>query len=396
MNKSINEILRNRDKEKKKNLTLIINGEKKYKDKYIQKSMLKKKITNNGKIPNIIIPNNIPSENKKISNDKNIKSQRNLKKNYSTIHYKYVSKRSQSIANFSNINNTNKLYCPLGPYGNILNGRGGFCSRISYNNSQKDFNKLNNNQQYNDYLNKFINKKNNNFIQKKDILSNFQQGKTKNIKFNNLGYKNKSKYKTNYINNVNKSKNKFYSNKKEKVDINEVNNNINYFKLNKKKNNFIIKVNNNINWYKHKKVNSFNEENNKICENEHFSYKILPKPNNKSIDKNLILIRQLNEQFSMNNYRIKTFNELCQIENILLNYYPSNNNINQNNLINSKSFLTNNSICSSQAELSIIKDPQSKISLNEKEKNKSMIINPVQIYNITQEKENILNDKAKN
>lgn len=163
---------------------------------------------------------------------------------------------------------------------------------------------MNNNQQYNDYLNKFINKKNNNFIQNKDILSNFQHGNTKNIKFNNLGYKNKSKYKTNYINYINKNKNKFNSNKKEKVDINAVNNNIQYFKLNNKKNNFIIKVNNNINRYKHKKVNSFNKENNKICENEHFSYKILPKTINKSIDKNLILIRQSNEQFSMNNFRI--------------------------------------------------------------------------------------------
>ena len=368
MSNSNNELIKKRDKENKKNLNLKFNGENKYKDKYIQKTVLKKRESNN-KLQG----------NKKVIKEKENISQRNAKKNCDTIHYRYVPKKSKSNPRFSNINNSNNLSNPLGPYSNMLNGTGGFCTKISYLNSRRELYKMNknnnnNNQLYNDYLNKFVNIKKNGIKNKKGInFSNIQN----NIISKNIGNKNKSKNKNNYTKFVNKKKssNRCSSNKNDKLCINEVNNNnnIKYLKLITKIQNNLIKGKDNMNIQKHKKTNSFNEEYNKICKNEHFSLNKIPKKINLKKNNNLLLIRQANEQFSVNNnFRIKTFNDLCQIESVLLNY-PSTI-ISNNNNINSKSFITNNSICSNQAELSIINISQLKTNLNGNENSKTMTI----------------------
>ena len=347
--------LKNRDKKKKKNLSLVINREKKYKDKNIQKTILKRNEQNNK-----------PSGNKKMLKEKNNISQRNIKKNYLTIHYKYAPKKFQSIQHCSNIDFSNNLYSSLGPYSNILNGRGGFCTKISYINSKRELYKNHNhikknNKLYKDFLHKFINIKNNGTMNKKAILLNLQN----NIKYKNYDYKKKSKDRNNHFNNVNKNKNKSNSKEKNKLNISEINNNLKYLKLNNQKYNYLVEEKENVNDSKNKKINSFNEEYNKICENEHFCFdKTPPKTNINNRNNDLLLITQVNEQFSMNNDKKKTFNDLCQIENILINYYPTSNSINRNINDNSKSFIINNSVCSNQAELTIINNSHSKINLN--------------------------------
>ena len=372
--------LKNRDKKKKKNLSLVINREKKYKDKNIQKTILKRNEQNNK-----------PSGNKKMLKEKNNISQRNIKKNYLTIHYKYAPKKFESIQHCSNIDFSNKIYSSLGPYSNILNGRGGFCTKISYINSKRELYKNHNhikknNKLYKDFLHKFINIKNNGTINKKAILLNLQN----NIKYKNYDNKKKSKDRNNHFNNVNKNKNKSNSKEKNKLNISEINNNLKNLKLNNQKYNYLVEEKENVNDSKNKKINSFNEEYNKICENEHFCFdKTPPKTNINNRNNDLLLIRQANEQFSMNNDKKKTFNDLCQIENILINYYPISNSINRNMNYNSKSFIINNSVCSNQAELTIINNSHSKINLNENENTKSITLN------INKVKDNILGDLIK-
>lgn len=377
MNTSINENLRNKDKENKIKLNLIINGENKYKDKYIKKNIFKKK--------NSLIS----SERKKSSNNNN-------------IHYKYVTKKSQSMSKFST---SNLLYRPLGPYSNVLNGGGGFCSRISNNNnSQIEQKQLKSNRIKKDYLNKFINK-NSNVISKNNSLSQFKIKKPYNSQINSYGEKNKNKYKTNYINYINnKNKKNSRFNINPVLNINEVNRNIKYFKLNNpkiKNDNIPIEDKNKKN-YKNIQKKVFSEEYNIICTNEHFSFD--KKPIKSKDIKKFLLIKQSNEQFSMNNFRKKAFNQLCEIENIILSYYPTlnNNKNNTQNIVNSHSYLTNCSICSNQAEYSIIKETFPKKNIMQKDNNKNVIININQISQISpkikiiqkdDKKEGIINKK---
>ena len=147
MNSPINEELINRDKENKKKLSLIINGENKYKNKYIQKNIFKKKYRNNLSL----------ERNKSLKTNEKL-TKRNLKKNYMSIYYRTIPKKSQSVSNFSYINNSNKLNRPLGPYNYLINGGGGFCTKISNNNNNNS--QIKNKKNYKDFLNKFINKKN--------------------------------------------------------------------------------------------------------------------------------------------------------------------------------------------------------------------------------------------
>jgi hypothetical protein len=67
----------------------------------------------------------------------------------------------------------------------------------------------------------------------------------------------------------------------------------------------------------------------------------------------------------MNNNRIKTFSNLFQIDNILLNYSPSMKNISQNeNSINQRTYPSALSVCSNQAEYFIIKEKKDKNGQN--------------------------------
>ena len=377
INSSINEILRNKDKVNKYNLSLLINAERKYKDKYIQKVMLKKKV-------------NILSERKiSMQKQKNL-SQKYLKNNYMTKNNNNSLKKYQSISNFSKIKNLNKLNRPLGPYSNILNGTGGFCRRITKKN-------INYSQIYPDYSKIIIPPKNNqnNIIEKNKKISKLTKNKPYNnqyIQINNYLEKNRNKYKTNYLNYINKRSNK--SNISFKININEVNKNIRYFKINKSINcdnyNSSLKEKDNLckdkfnKNNKKRRTNSFIEENNKICENGHFSFEKISKNNNNSneIKNKLILIKQVNEQFSMNNFKKKVFNKLYPIDNIFLNYSPSLKNL-KNNDNNTKSYLTNCDVCSKQAEYSIIKSLLSKNDNKEDNINKNFIININQISNIS-------------
>ena len=308
----INESLRNRDKKNKEKIYLMINEENKYKNKYLQKIALNKNLENY----------------KSLGNKKPLKNKDYYKMN------KYYKPKSQSIANFSKIDYSNKIHMPLGPYSNILNGNGGFCTKIFNNKnnaSQFDISR----QLYSHYLNKFIYNKNKN-------------------QYQNINYKNK--YRTN---NINKKTNNFLkTNYNLKVNIHAVNRNIKFFKLNTKiKNLNKVKSIDNLNKNKIKinKRYSYNkeEDRNKIYQNERFYYHRTPIKYMKEKDK-LILIKQTNDVFSMNSYRAKTFSDLFQIDNIVLNFSPSASNTNRKR--NSKNYLTNCSICSSQQEFSIIKE----------------------------------------
>ena len=368
MNSPINEELINRDKENKKKLSLIINGENKYKNKYIQKNIFKKKYRNNLSL----------ERNKSLKTNEKL-TKRNLKKNYMSIYYRTIPKKSQSVSNFSYINNSNKLYRPLGPYNYLINGGGGFCTKISNNNNNNS--QIKNKKNYKDFLNKFINKKN--IIPYNDSITKFhikQPYNSQNIICNTE--KNKNKYKTNYMTSYS-NKNKNNSNLKinPRLNIDDANRNITYFKLNKKiKNNISTSIEEKRKKYKYKnknkKINYYNEDNHKIFENEHFSFDKISTRNKDTKDK-IILIKQSNIQFSMNNFRIKAFNQLCQIENIILSYYPS---LNKNN-INQK--ITKSVVCPKQAEINIIMNSYPKKSIKENENNKNVIININQISQIS-------------
>ena len=340
----INESLRNKDKVNKKYLNFILNEENKYKDIYLKKELMKKMMGKN------IISGR---ESKKTLLKKENLSLKNL---YTTNkNNNKILKKCQSIPDFRKIKVNNIVKNT-----NIINKRGGL---------------------YNNFLNKFIIKNNN-------------TNEKNNPKENKNKYKNKINYLY-FINNRNNSQTIFNT----KVNINELNKTIKYFKLNKK-----IKNNNNVNLSlkannhikkeknKNKSEHSFIEEKNIICKNGNFFLKISSQ-NIKDIKKKLILIRQSNEQFSMNNYRNKLFNKLCPIDNIFFNYCPTlNNNINKYNSNNSKIYKTNYSICSNQVEYNAISTLIHKIDLKEKD-NKNVIININQISQISPKIKIIQNNK---
>ena len=335
----INELLKKKDKENKKYLTLILNEENKYRDRYIKKEIMKE-----------ILGANI-SENqskKQLSKNDNL-SQKNI---YKTNNNKIL-KKSQSIHEFRKIKN-NK---PIQENTNKINKKGGL---------------------YNEFLNRFI------------INNSTINGKNNSKKPNK-----KNNYKINYVNYIN-NRNNNKPNLNSKVDISEINKTIKYFKLNKRiKNNnnvdLTLKIKNNIKNEKNKNIRSFIEENNIICENGNFSLK-KSKQNICDIKKKLILIRQSNEQFSMNSYRAKSFSKLCPINNIFFKYCQTLNNIN-NNDINSKINTTNFSICSNQVEYNAISTKNPERNLIEKD-NKNVIININQISQISPKIKIIQNDNS--
>jgi hypothetical protein len=98
-------------------------------------------------------------ERKKVSNQKE-SLLKNKNKSSTNKFYRYYPKKSQSMGNFTNNNNLRKLYMPLGPYSNMFNGKGGFCTRLSNNIFIHDLNKHYNDPIQDNYLNQFINKKN--------------------------------------------------------------------------------------------------------------------------------------------------------------------------------------------------------------------------------------------
>ena len=333
----INELLRKKDKVNKKYLSLLLNEENKYRDRYIKKEIMKK-----------ILATNISERKSKKSLSKNENlSQKNI---YKTNNNKIL-KKSQSIPDFRKIKNNKAIQANT----NNINKKGGL---------------------YNEFLNKFITK--NSIIKGKN-----------NLKKPN----NKNKYKINYINYIN-NRNNSKSNLNSKIKISEVNKTIKYFKLNKRiKNNnnvdLTLKIKNNLKNEKNKNIRSFIEENNIICGNGNFSLK-KSKQNINDIKKKLFLIRQSNEQFSMNSYRAKSFSKLCPIDNIFFNYCPTLNNINNNDNI-SKIYITNFSICSNQVEYNAISNPKPERNLIQKD-NKNVIININQISQISPKIKIIQND----
>jgi len=398
MSSSINGGLKEKDKANKKALNNLINRENKYKDKYQKNNIQKKRMIKSTSV-----------ERKKASNQKE-SLLKNKNKSNTNKFYRYYPKKSQSMGNFTNNNKLKKLYMPLGPYSNMFNGKGGFCTKLSYNIFLHDLYNHNNNQIQDNYLNQFINKKNvnNNKASKKVKNTINQTNNLSTIKNNNKSNTgNKNRYIFNYKNFINKSQEKQKSNsnkkgkqpekkknlkiQKPKINENDTTSEIIKIKNNQKKknlenlklnikpitknqnieiknDNFLIKG---IEDFNKNYIHNFNEKNNKICENETFSFnKIMP---NSTKSTGPVLMKESNEQFSMNNSRMKTFNNLCQIDNVLLNYSPSFKNANDNN-INSKTSLTNFSICSSQAEYSLVKDSHPKIDINDNE-NKNLLIN---------------------
>ena len=144
MSSSINEALKNRDKENKKILSSMINKEINYKDKYLKKVNYKKKGVKSNSLGKIV------------ANKKEKLSRNKMKNNYIN---KNISKKSQSIGNITNIN---KLYIPIssGTHNKMINERDGHYIRFSNNILQNENNKYNNNLRPIKYLNKFMNNNN--------------------------------------------------------------------------------------------------------------------------------------------------------------------------------------------------------------------------------------------
>ena len=287
------------------------------------------------------IENNNISERKRQLFKRDNLSQKNLYKTNNINYHKPILKKYQSIPDFRKI----KFNKPLQLNSNIINKKEIF---------------------YNNYLNRFITKNNN---------INDKHNKAQNVEIN----KNKKRVNyLNYINDINISK----PNINTKLNINEINQNIIYFKLNKaikNNSNLSLKIKNNIKKNKNNYTRSFIEENNKICENEKFSVQKM-KHKNKNNNK-LISTKQLNEQFSMNKNRAKTFSNIYPTENIILNYFPVLNNTNKSHK-NYNSYVNNYSICSNQVEYNAIKRQISKKYLKEND-NKNFIININQISKIS-------------
>ena len=351
---SINDILRKKDKVNKDNLSFQINSENNYKDKYIQKLIFNKKVENK-----------ITSERKKLLQKQIDLYKRNIYNNNTVKNHKYILKRSQSVADFSNCE---KLKGPFELYCNKQNKGGRIDKKISYINKNinnlLDLSNYNNYRNNKEYLNIFIPKKNKNRENKKILsqFNNIQPYNSQDTKKNKNKENNKNIYITKYIYNINNNIKKFFNRSfnrtyiNTKININEVYRNLKFFKLckNIKNSNLInlkqyINVNN-----KNRKSHSVFNENNQICENEQFSLKNIFKKNN-DLKNKIILIRQSNENFSMKNYKVKTFDKLCPIDSIILNFSPA--------FKNKKSFSNNYAICSNQVEYNIVKEPLTKKDL---------------------------------
>ena len=305
------------------------------------------------------------------------------KKNYhKALLYKCIPKKSQSMRDFSKINNSKNIYKALGPFTNLFNSGGGFCKRIE-NNKYKNYTCL--------YLNndkKDKNMKNNRNViySRNKSLLDFPEKTNKTNYLISERMKNKSKHKSKNNNNNEKKINSSRENSKKrkinKININEVFKNIKDLKLNNE-NTFkdnLLKEKENDKEQNDYKIELSDKNNNNEDVNFRNKTKTIPNNDNKNYYNN-ILIKQSNEQFSMKNNQIKKFNKLIEVDNILLNYYPSFNLRNENDM-KTKSSFPNYIISSNQIEYAIIKDSKPKIILEN-----SNIKEPSNI-NISQENNN--------
>ena len=319
---------------------------------------------------------------KKINLNKEKLSKLDKKNYHKALFHKCHPKKSQSMKDFSKSN----IYNDLGHYTNLFNGNGGFCKRIENNNSKNYALLYINNEIYDNNFQKYINSRNNDgYLGNPNIF--YYNGKSD----SNYKYiapieskrRNSSKTTISEKNNVKKNKKKVKSEKIKisKININKVFKNIKDLQLNSgsisddkrivKKKEETLKENNSINIF-----NDINETKNKEINdkflNELLVNKISDKEKKNKYNNNLI--KQSNDQFSMNNNKIKKFGKLIEINNVLLNYLPTINFQEKNNLNNKLSF-KNFSITSHNIEYNIIKKSKPITSLEEKITNKSEIKN---------------------
>ncbi len=350
--------------------------------KIIKKDNIKnRELNNDNKHKKKFLKNN----NSKLSPEKNNKIPKIDKKKYQkALLYKCNPKNSQSMKDIIKINNPNIIFKPLGLYGNLFNGGGGFSKKICTTNYNNIIIQLENADILGKKLAKCISSSN----IKSDINNNgFKLQNNAYIDNKNRHNSSKSNHKKNSKSINNKSRDTSKKKKMNKINIKEVYKNINYLKLDNKvtnnddddnpqieqkekepiniqenKNN---NKNNNRNNNKNNKNNSNkkNSNNNKNNNNKTYTYKNREKTfENQNINLNELsmkkclnetksftkLTKQSNEQFSMNNNNIKKFNKLTEEYNILINYHPSFN-IPHNNQKN------NYSISSNQIEYKITK-----------------------------------------
>ena len=320
-------------------------------------------------------------------------------------------KKSKSIYDFQKISYPKKN--SLGPYNNLFNGGGGFCKRIG-NYNYKDYSGLNmNNEELDKNMHIYVYKPNIEAKYKKynDFGNKGKTNKSSNYiaPFNNQRYNNSSRNLliSNNKNKINKSnKEQSSKGKNYKLNINEVFKNIKYLQLDKeninddnqkKENNENEKHNN----YKSKLINNQekNFENKAVYFNES-STKTVPNIEIKKNNSNRILVKQINEQFSMKNNQIKKFNKLIEVDNVLLNYFPSFNNQIRNNL-NTKSSFNNFSISSNQIEynISLESKPKTTLILEGNKKDKLYKNEKTQTYsnlNISQDNRNKIKEEYNN
>ena len=277
------------------------------------------------------------------------KSSKLDKKNYhKALLYKCHPNKSQSMKDFSKSNK----YNDLGHYTNIFNGNGGFCKRIE-NNKYKNCTFLYiNNEIYNNNnnLQKYINSCNNDEYLRNPNIFYYNEKSDNNC--NNITpidskRKNSSKNEISEKNNVKRSKKKEKSEKIKisKINISKVFKDIKDLQLNsgnisdgkriikekeeKSKENNCNSIFIDINEIKNKEIND------KYL-NESIVKKISDKEKKNNFNNNLI--KQSNDQFSMNNNKIKKFGKLIEVNNVLINYFPTINFQERNNLNNKLSF----------------------------------------------------------
>lgn len=336
---------------------------------------------------------------KKINLNKEKLSKLDKKNYHKALFHKCHLKKSQSMKDFSK----NKIYNDSAHYTNLFNGNGGFCKRIEKNNYKNYTLLYMNNEIYDNNFQKYINSRNN--YEYLGNPNNFYYNGKSDSNYNYIApidnkRKNSSETAISEKNNVKRSKKKVKSEKIKigKININKVFKNIKDLQLNsgnarddKKiikekeetfKENNCISISNDINETKN------NEINDKYL-NVSLENKISDKEKKNNYNNNLI--KQSNDQFSMNNNKIKKFGKLIEVNNVLLNYFPTINFQERNNLNNKLSF-KNFSISSHNIEYNIIKKSKTLTSLDEKNTNKSEIKNG-NINNNTLKENNTIHEK---
>lgn len=308
-----------------------------------------------------------------------------IKKLYirNNLQLKNVPQISQSIESLQKNNKSKVILHPFGPYSNLFSDGGGFYKRILGKKNVNQYKKnetLEKNFTRNQSMSKFeLNNKKNNISRVNKTNKTMNHSKS-NKKIN---------LKKNFKNSITKKNKENKNNKKiNKINIKEVYQNIKYLKLNKDS-----PINNNeINTKeKEEKIQQENEKINPIIksnsksldnkDNNHNKKSREETIQNNELTNNKTLIKQISEQFSMKNTKIRKFNKLS-VDNILLNYYPSFN-IPHKNKFNTTNSLSNYSISYNQIEYKIIKGHNNLHTLDE---NKKQPYNINDISKITSDK----------